>query len=228
MQIANRESFAVASRRGWKNPYVTDGLVAMWDGEWNAGGGVHDASATRWIDVVSSIAATSSSPFTVGENYMQRTGSKIMSASLPVTILATDDLAFEVVMQSGGVGNNGCVTIGGGLLVTVKSDGVVYFAFSNSATQNGFFNTGKVNVRSAYTLNRNGGASITAYRNGVYATRSTSGMGTATNASTIQLGQGRSAAYFMNYYCFRIYRRMLAATEIAANHAIDRERFNLP
>lgn len=26
----------------WKNPYITDGLVAMWDGEWNAGGGVHD------------------------------------------------------------------------------------------------------------------------------------------------------------------------------------------
>ena len=23
----------------WKNPYVTDGLVAMWDGKWNAGGG---------------------------------------------------------------------------------------------------------------------------------------------------------------------------------------------
>ena len=41
MQIANRESFAVASsRKPWTNPYVTDGLVAMWDGEWNAGGGV--------------------------------------------------------------------------------------------------------------------------------------------------------------------------------------------
>ena len=32
----------------WVNPYVTDGLVAMWDGEWNAGGGVHDPNAMVW------------------------------------------------------------------------------------------------------------------------------------------------------------------------------------
>lgn len=228
MQIAMREMLTMERKSTWENPYVTDGLIAMWDGEWNTRGGVHNASATRWKDVVSSIAATSSSPFTVGENYMQRTGSKIMSATLPVTILATEDVAFEVVMQAGGNGNNGCVTIGGGLLVTVKSDGRVYYAFSDSTTQQAFWSGTKVNVRSTYTLNRNGGASITRYKNGVYDGMSTSGMGTAGNASVIQLGQGRSAAYFMNYYCFRIYRRMLTAAEIAANHAIDKARFELP
>lgn len=30
--------------RGWKNPYVTDGLVAMWDGEWNAGREKHSST----------------------------------------------------------------------------------------------------------------------------------------------------------------------------------------
>ena len=39
---------------GWKNPYVTDGLVAMWDGEWNAGPGKHDNSATGLKDLVGS------------------------------------------------------------------------------------------------------------------------------------------------------------------------------
>ena len=38
-------------KRGWKNPYITDGLVAMWDCEWNAGGGVHDDTATTWVDL---------------------------------------------------------------------------------------------------------------------------------------------------------------------------------
>ena len=33
------------------NPYVTDSLIAMWDGENNAGWGLHDASATTWIDL---------------------------------------------------------------------------------------------------------------------------------------------------------------------------------
>ena len=23
----------------WKNPYITDGLISMWDGQWNVGGG---------------------------------------------------------------------------------------------------------------------------------------------------------------------------------------------
>ena len=35
----------IAGGGGWQNPYVTDGLVAMWDGEWNAGPGAHDASS---------------------------------------------------------------------------------------------------------------------------------------------------------------------------------------
>ena len=33
------------------NPYVTDGLVLYYDGEWNAGFGVHDSSATVWKDL---------------------------------------------------------------------------------------------------------------------------------------------------------------------------------
>ena len=32
-------------------PYITNGLVAMWDGKWNAGVGVHDANATVWKDI---------------------------------------------------------------------------------------------------------------------------------------------------------------------------------
>ena len=37
---------------GWTNPYVTDGLLRMWDGEWNVGGGVHDENAIGWLDLV--------------------------------------------------------------------------------------------------------------------------------------------------------------------------------
>lgn len=226
MQIAARQSF-LTGRAGptpWVNPYITDGLVAMWDGEWNAGGGVHDSAATKWIDLVSSLEATSSSPFVVGDNYMRRTGSQIMSAILPNTILAADNLAFEVVMQSDGLGNNGCVTLGSGLLVTVKSDGRVYFAFTNSGTQQ-MYNNHYINTRATYSLNRSGGSSIAAYLNGRYVSTSTSGMGTAGNARTVQLGQGRAAAYAINYYCFRFYNRLLTAAEIAANHAIDAARF---
>lgn len=35
----------------WVNPYITDGLVAMWDGIWNAGWGVHSAFPDKWVDL---------------------------------------------------------------------------------------------------------------------------------------------------------------------------------
>ena len=37
----------------WQNPYVTDGLLAMWDGRWNAPGGVHDCNSTNIFELVS-------------------------------------------------------------------------------------------------------------------------------------------------------------------------------
>ena len=42
---------ALKGEKGWQNPYVTNGLIAMWDGEWNAGGGVHDSNAAKWVDL---------------------------------------------------------------------------------------------------------------------------------------------------------------------------------
>ena len=45
-------NWRAASGGGWKNPYITDGLVAMWDGEWNVGGGLpHDATTGTWRDI---------------------------------------------------------------------------------------------------------------------------------------------------------------------------------
>lgn len=32
-------------------PYATNGLVAYWDGIWNAGLGVHDSTTTTWVDL---------------------------------------------------------------------------------------------------------------------------------------------------------------------------------
>ena len=42
----------------WQNPYVTDGLIAMWDGQWNAAKGRHDSTALRWINLVTGEYAT--------------------------------------------------------------------------------------------------------------------------------------------------------------------------
>ena len=50
--LINLRNALMAAKR-WKNPYNTDGLIAMYDGEWNAGGGVHnpDETTTRWVNL---------------------------------------------------------------------------------------------------------------------------------------------------------------------------------
>lgn len=40
--VGGRHSSFDTEKQSWSNPYITDGLVAMWDGEWNAGGGISD------------------------------------------------------------------------------------------------------------------------------------------------------------------------------------------
>lgn len=51
MLLGARQFFERRGGGGWQNPYVTDGLVAMWDGVWNAGPGVHDSTITDWVDL---------------------------------------------------------------------------------------------------------------------------------------------------------------------------------
>lgn len=63
-------AWGLGKKKGWTNPYVTDGLVAMWDGEWNAGGGLHDAAATTWLDIVGGKTLTLNGSAVFGENYM--------------------------------------------------------------------------------------------------------------------------------------------------------------
>ena len=48
MLIASRNSFMPGSL---KNPYVTNGLVAFWDGIWNADLGKHDVKSPVWKDL---------------------------------------------------------------------------------------------------------------------------------------------------------------------------------
>ena len=68
---ANGADFIISKESDF--PYVTKGLIAMWDGEWNAGYGIHDPNATVWKNLVQG------SPFGDGE----RTGTGL-STKLPI------------------------------------------------------------------------------------------------------------------------------------------------
>ena len=57
------------------NPYIRDGLIATWDGEWNVGFGEHDAESTTWVDLTGNghdWALTSN--YSWGEDFLNITG----------------------------------------------------------------------------------------------------------------------------------------------------------
>ena len=61
---------AWAKSGGWVNPYVTDGLIAMWDGEWNGGViGEHISNANQFVDIVNGAVAIPEFDLSFGDNY---------------------------------------------------------------------------------------------------------------------------------------------------------------
>ena len=55
----------------WANPYIPDGLVAHWDGIWNAAPGKHDAGATAIRELIGGYDLSTSLPLEIGENYFR-------------------------------------------------------------------------------------------------------------------------------------------------------------
>lgn len=49
--VGSKNTSFIQQEEAIPNPYITSGLVAMWDGEWNAAVGVHDPNATIWKDL---------------------------------------------------------------------------------------------------------------------------------------------------------------------------------
>ena len=62
-----RRMMASIGAKTWVNPYITDGLIAMWAGEWNVGGGMHDANATVWTDLIGGNNAVIQGAITFGD-----------------------------------------------------------------------------------------------------------------------------------------------------------------
>ena len=225
--LINLRNALMAGKR-WKNPYVTDGLVAMWDGEWNAGGGVHDASATFPRELIGKISPTASGTFEAGPDYFMFGSSYFEFTSQElVDAVYSGSATFEIVCFPTGslVANGGIVAIdttNRGLWVWQNTGN-----FFPRSTYRGEQLNLESNIGGCYQIVM-GAASQTVYRNG--AVYMTSAAGTATKGSnTVLIGKlPRFNMASAKVASIRIYSRALTADEIAANYAIDKARFGLP
>ena len=234
---------------GWVNPYVTDGLVVQWDGEWNAGGGVHDPNATSWRELVSgtdcAIVGNLSTNYSWSGNSLVRNTENRGYFIYDATALLQDAFraaTFTIESVTSQPVNNAnwqaqiiniCQTSQTG----VYSQGIIARWRREDIGSMGTLSSAKYHSGARTTLATRDALAIFActYNAGQYVSyldgeqKST---GSATPDSTIEGVWVRSGsvayAFRGQYHSIRIYSRALTAAEIAANYAVDKARFGLP
>ena len=222
----------------WVNPYVTDGMVAMWDGEWNAGGGVHDLSATKWKELISGTDCESVGTPTWGDKFFRSTSNKnsaYFNSFCPDTINApghTVEIVSEKRTDSRGViwGSYGINGANGSNFEYYRSHKYFRAYYNASPDIRSDSYTFPIGVTKYFAACRDGdeysikdgegrklASTETAVRN-----LKQSVMRIGTDSRTL------SMCFDGDIFCIRVYNRALTTEEIAHNYAIDKARFNLP
>lgn len=222
---------ALTKFKSWTNPYITDGLIAMWDGEWNAGGGVHSASPDVWSDLVGANDFVQTGQVSWGKNFVtidNRSGKNGFTTLYDMSL--GESPTYEVV--------------------ATVDDGVTFATvprfLSNARPAGSIYGDGVklyIYVNSGFSFNQNSSRdnkyfafAIDGVNNVIYGYSNGISRGTATTTSwrtdlaKISLINGTAAndKHLFTVRCIRCYDRVLTASEIAANYEIDRVRFNLP
>ena len=247
MLIAARNGFLAG---GWKNPYITDGLVAMWDGEWNAGGGKHDANATSWVDLTGNgwdFPATNLVFASDHVEVMADTQTTKMSAEFwEWSAVSFDSVCERPAYNPSDSRNNGYFNLGRIGLYPMGHPINVLWKWIDSNTSNNFramyYNSSTAVERNqevyelasrafVANLNSSSAADQIAYQNARATNSSLTDLTWYT--STYQHGSLPFNLYAgtskpVKLYGIRLYNRALTASEIAANYAVDKARFNLP
>lgn len=216
--------------------YVQDGLIAMWDGIENAGWGVHDPNATTWKDLVGGVEA-SNTHYGIYEwkpNALVLPG--IAGHSLRFTLQNLTDAvnqnnaSVECVFKpehGTATGNNAIFGFGiNQRILWIWGAAVTTIRGSDKTQSQDFITDGVVNV-----ITYSGG---NIYKNGFLHGVASIGTETATE-NRGQIGQisgyysavGNYTSLCGDAHSIRIYNRNITQTEIAANYAIDKARFNL-
>ena len=233
----------LAGSGGWKNPYVTDGLIAMWDGEWNAGPGKHDANAANWKDCVNGYIATFNGNVTIGDNYIDAAEGISAPVSVGedvVTAIRSGAMTYETVMRP----LENMPNFASVVLRSVQ-DNYTHFRVDFNNTINNRFATTVMNTQKYTEVGANGWynyiQSIYTYVTGnsfysriksSYGSKTANGTFSSANhtADRFSFGGWDGADQLTlprskRFWNIRFYNRVLTTAEKNANKEVDVERF---
>ncbi len=213
--------------------YVTDGLVARWDGIDNAGTGTHNPNATVWKDLAGNLdlALTGASRWTNGIALRLDNGGYAFNDSRAPeyktieVVFKMTDVTGRIIFNSG-YANRVCIVDGSDISGNLTAK--VYFDGSNVATpcidqKCVYWETCFMSAR--YDDN---GAVTELRRDGEVRTDSMITKNWDVGTKTI-VGCRQGYSYFGYWmgeiYAIRLYNRRLTKWELAHNNRIDRKRF---
>lgn len=220
--------------------YVQDGLIAMWDGIENAGWGVHDPSATVWVNLaggsIGNIALYTQNCEWASDALIGKERSFVDSSTvlaLGTCPMPNDYSTCELVLKAGNstfvVFSKGTLSEGNAAVGRFRTDRELQLAFVNG-TGGGVVHSANTRYYAARTGSsfveggetyKNGARSSLLHSRTAISGANRFGEGYRTNAS--------NASPFVGELCaMRFHSRALTAAEIAHNYTVDKERFKLP
>lgn len=218
MELAARQYTWPDGAKGWVNPYVTDGLIAMWDGEWNAGGGVHDDLATGLKDLVGNhdLTLVGTCDWSNGyaaldsNSYFKNESAKIDSGVGQIELAGQFNKSEASLI---GLSNNYAMGSYSGWVLCLARVGINRYVSNDYApfTLSVEYDV-DCNPQKAYWRNVN---------------RISYGGERAKNLGDFISISGMTQSQPRNFYSLRVYSKVLTDAERNANYAIDKERFSL-
>ena len=220
---------------GWVNPYVTTGLIAMWDGEWNSIGPdgipVHDASSRVWRDLVGSRDFTLTENPVIRDKYIQSSAQWVSEALDPVDGICTIEVCCEfntiginqVVFSAKRSGNYGVTRY----LFVYDADNKVYFGDNKAAPA--------VQKAVRYTMSGVWNEAESSTIDSVYYNSVKQELGTArfwNVFDSLIIGSGyltiERNRFAGKIHSIRLYSVPLTDAQVKANYDVDCLRFDIP
>jgi hypothetical protein len=232
-----RNALMSGKRKPTAKDYVQDGLVAMWDGIENAGWGIHNASATVWKDLIGSRDFALGGAFsaeslgfrigdgaagygTAGSGYTP-SDVDFLTTQLVVQVMENKNAFLATTVNKNTVGKT----------CTLWKSGSTYYLGTGWSSKPKYEIGSTVVGTYMLTIIYNGQTADGAWKNTTQLTQVRTEGFSNNGSSGITIGvRAGYTSWNANalYMGLRLYSRALTADEIAANYAIDKERFNLP
>lgn len=221
----------------WINPYITDGLIAMWDAEWNVGGGRHSANATELKDLVGSHNLIIGNNIAITDKALVRNavtdgfiGCSSVGTSLSSLITSLEvgqvDVSQNIQIDTAlYVWSNPLIEVAKGSGTTAR-DGAYFDTTYNRFLSRGRF--GHVSYHNIFNFPYNTTSMSWDFPNSQARYFRNGQLITTVAPTAVDYPVTPVLFSVINeLYSIRIYNRALTADEVAHNYAIDQQRFGV-